>query len=397
MSTIHNLGVSQKNYKNQTNFSTTRKISRHGKHKNPNYHKEYYCQNKEKLLAYGKIYYGVKKLLKPCLKKTEQKSSKNGVKKTFSLPQACDIYTNSLIDKKDYVGCWEKARDRQDVRLATKNKVPQYRKGSHWPTIKEMRGVRELITKYGEWGHRTGKKLGNYWDARVDFDFYHGGTSLKMGRHWEKSFKKLMNWLGIKYDKTQHGAQVNLLLKELPPNCLLYHIDRYGKKRIVGSILSAGRQAQGLGSPYKEPAGEGKWALKAQNLAEVAQLFSKFFFMIDCEAKMNKIQVGVKRNQVLNIKINEVEKSTELSKEASKKIIIQLAQILKRRLLPFKSKDGGNIYKFWYQQKGKSSRYFLLDTYQKHRKRVLDQLPVGSINNFILNQGQVYQFFYGFG
>jgi hypothetical protein len=49
-----------------------------------------------------------------------------------------------------------------------------------------------------------------------------------------------------------------LLLKELPLNCSLYHVDKYGKKRIVGSILSAGRQTQGLGSPHKEPAGEGK-------------------------------------------------------------------------------------------------------------------------------------------
>jgi len=85
-----------------------------------------------------------------------------------------------------------------------------------------------------------------------------------------------------------------------------------------------------------------------------------------------------------------------LSRTSSQKIIIKLAQILKKQLLPFKSKDGGNIYKFWYQQKEKSLCYFLLDTYQKHREMILDQLPVGSVNNFILNQGQIYQFFHGF-
>jgi len=47
-------------------------------------------------------------------------------------------------------------------------------------------------------------------------------------------------------------------LKELPINCLIYHFDRYGKRRVLGSILSAGRHAQGLGSPHKEPAGKGK-------------------------------------------------------------------------------------------------------------------------------------------
>jgi hypothetical protein len=82
-------------------------------------------------LNYSHIYYGVKKLLKPWLK-TGQKGSKNGVKKNFPLPQARVIYTNSLIDKKVYECGWERARDRQDIRLATKDKVPQYPKGSYW-------------------------------------------------------------------------------------------------------------------------------------------------------------------------------------------------------------------------------------------------------------------------
>jgi hypothetical protein len=144
--------------------------------------------------------------------------------------------------------------------------------------------------------------------------------------------------------------------------------------------------------------------LKGQNIAEVAQLFSKFFFEIDYEVKMKQLQSQLKKNQPNSIKVIEVKKTAEKSNliqserpKTSQKIIIKLAQILKKQLLPFKSKDGGNIYKFWYQQKEKSLRYFLLDTYQKHREMILDQLPVGSINNFILNQGQVYQFFYGFG
>ncbi|CAJ0651253.1 520_t:CDS:2 [Entrophospora sp. SA101] len=39
------------------------KFSRHGKHKNPHYHREYYRQNREKLLTYSHDYYGVKKIL----------------------------------------------------------------------------------------------------------------------------------------------------------------------------------------------------------------------------------------------------------------------------------------------------------------------------------------------
>jgi hypothetical protein len=112
MPIFDNLGNSQENYTNQINFSTIPlKENRHGKHKNPNYHREYYQKNRDKFLAYGQIYYGVKK---------------------FSfLAQAGDIYTNSLIDKKVYEVAWGKARDRQDIRLATKGKRPQYPKGSY--------------------------------------------------------------------------------------------------------------------------------------------------------------------------------------------------------------------------------------------------------------------------
>jgi len=132
MPIFDNLGNSQENYTNQINFSTIPlKENRHGKHKNPNYHREYYQKNRDKFLAYGQIYYGVKKLLKPCLKKAEKSSLKNGVKKISFLAQAGDIYTNSLIDKKVYECAWGKARDRQDIRLATKGKRPQYPKGSY--------------------------------------------------------------------------------------------------------------------------------------------------------------------------------------------------------------------------------------------------------------------------
>jgi hypothetical protein len=67
MRTFHSLGSSLENYPNQKNsFDTSlKKESRHEKHKNPNYYREYYQNNREKLLNYSHIYYGVKKLLKP--------------------------------------------------------------------------------------------------------------------------------------------------------------------------------------------------------------------------------------------------------------------------------------------------------------------------------------------
>jgi hypothetical protein len=58
----------------------TVKLSRRGKHKNPNYQREYYLKNRKKLLNYSQEYYGVKKLLENCLSERKQ-GTKNGVKK----------------------------------------------------------------------------------------------------------------------------------------------------------------------------------------------------------------------------------------------------------------------------------------------------------------------------
>src|SRR5688572_20397797 len=62
----------------QTKLAPPVKISRHGKHKNPNYHREYYQQNRGKLLTYSHDYYGVKKIAESLAK---ENPFKNGVKK----------------------------------------------------------------------------------------------------------------------------------------------------------------------------------------------------------------------------------------------------------------------------------------------------------------------------
>ena len=299
------------------------------------------------------------------------------------------IYPNShAYIKKNYEGCWTKARDRQDIRLATRNKRPLKK---DWFNRRERRKIQQLLNKYGEWGARTGKKIGYWWDCRIDFDFFHSGTPFKVAYHWEKSFKKLADWLGIKYDKTKNGVHITLLLKELPTNCLIYHFDKYGKRRVMGSILSANRHAQGLGSPYKESAGKGKWALKAQNIEEVAKLFEKFFFVIDYEKKFNnKTQPKLAEKAVSNEKVSESLKLEKNIKENQWKEIT--ARILQREKLPIR-KDKP-IYKQWYHEKGKNKQYFLLDTYyQNYSQEILNQLPFGSWRSLVLNKGSPHWFF----
>ncbi|WP_281267974.1 hypothetical protein [endosymbiont GvMRE of Glomus versiforme] len=38
-------------------------------------------------------------------------------------------------------------------------------------------------------------------------------------------------------------------------------------------------------------------------------------------------------------------------------------------------------------------KYFLLDTYQSHRAKIINGLEIGSITSFVLNQGNIYQFY----
>ena len=74
------------------------KSTRHGKHKNLNYHREYYLKNREKLLVYSHEYYGVKKLLRDCLK-PKNKETKIGVKKIFFT----DAREHNIRDRKSVV------------------------------------------------------------------------------------------------------------------------------------------------------------------------------------------------------------------------------------------------------------------------------------------------------
>jgi len=84
----------------------------------------------------------------------------------------------------------------------------------------------------------------------IDIDRDHVPFSLR-GR-WRINFELLMERKRVSYIRTARGYQVYLLLEELSPNSNIYHQDKFGKKRIAGSVLSKGRQAQGVGSQFKK-------------------------------------------------------------------------------------------------------------------------------------------------
>ncbi|KLL05475.1 MAG: hypothetical protein MRERV_1c179 [Mycoplasmataceae bacterium RV_VA103A] len=280
MPNFYNSGHSQENFTKQINFPDIpfKKENKHGKHKSPNYYQEYYQKNKEKLLNYGHDYYSIKKALENCLKKG---TNKIGVKK-FSLTDARDI---NIIEKNKSLLFLERlGGDRKGVRLATKEKRPQYPTGSDWPTIKEHRRIEELVRKYGEHGERTGTRRGRLFFEVWDVDITHLAQKLPF---WlQKQIRTNFEWIAkiyrFSYVKTQHGYQVYLLFEELSPNCEIFHRDSWrGIKRNVGSILSKGRQVQGVSSQFKEWVNNGSWFWKLKNIEELAAILKKFFFEID--------------------------------------------------------------------------------------------------------------------
>ena len=113
----------------------TVKSSRHGKHKNPNYQREYYRQNREKLLTYSKDYYGVKKLFSSHAHHNNILPSKT--KNLFFLEGG---------SKKEKL---ERRLDKERLRLATKDKRA-LKKYWNQPWFKEWLSKASLLSKYQE-------------------------------------------------------------------------------------------------------------------------------------------------------------------------------------------------------------------------------------------------------
>ena len=111
--------------------------------------------------------------------------------------------------------------------------------------------VEELLRRYQEYGIRTGTKLGNRYFEGVDIDI---GEKLapSLRKRFEFNFELLAKKYQISYIKTKRGYHVYCLFEKLTLNETIYHLDKYGNKRNIGSILSTGRQLQGVGSKNKK-------------------------------------------------------------------------------------------------------------------------------------------------
>jgi len=98
----------------------------------------------------------------------------------------------------------------------------------NWVDHPESRTISQLL-KIGNYGLRTGTKLGEYYFCALDID--------KKGEHFHFS--------QTSYVKTFKGVHYYLLLKKLPENIPLFY---QGEK--IGRIMSVGKQVVGSGSVH---------------------------------------------------------------------------------------------------------------------------------------------------
>jgi len=147
-----------------------------------------------------------------------------------------------------------KRLDKPNIRVKTKEKVPQV---LDWVNYQEKQSVEELLKENGEYGLRTGTRIGNYWFCALDLD----------NRGWVKICEHLS------YVKTKKGIHIYCLIRgnEPPKNSMLFY---QGKR--MGDFLSKGRQVVGVGSVDKELVQRGKWFWKFEDIEELREKLGKY-------------------------------------------------------------------------------------------------------------------------
>ena len=153
-----------------------------------------------------------------------------------------------------------KRLDKSYIRVETRGKVPQI---LDWVNYQEKRNINQLLEENGEYGLRTGTKIGNYWFCVLDID--------KQG--WTKLFKSWQSYI-----KTFKGIHVYFLIKskEPPKNFMLF----YQSER-MGDFLSKGRQVIGVGSKHVsgityELVKNGKWFMKLESIEELKKKLGEY-------------------------------------------------------------------------------------------------------------------------
>lgn len=150
-----------------------------------------------------------------------------------------------------------KELDKSHIRVKTKDKVPKI---LDWVNYTEKQNIEELLEENGEYGLRTGTKIGNYYFCALDIDC----------RGWTELIKNF--W--VSYIKTLRGIHIYLKIKnqgEPLNNGFLYY-----QSEKIGSFLSKGRQIVGMGSVNKKLVKRGKWFWRLESMEELKEKLGKY-------------------------------------------------------------------------------------------------------------------------
>jgi len=126
--------------------------------------------------------------------------------------------------------------DRRDIRIRIAREIKNH---SKYPLIEnwtvyysEPWTISQMLEKGFNYGIRTGRPVGNYFNVVIDLDDI-----------WAKETIKT-----VRYVETNKGIHRYVLIKELPKSCWL--VNQLGDK--IGEIHSRGRQVVGIGSIHEK-------------------------------------------------------------------------------------------------------------------------------------------------
>lgn len=145
----------------------------------------------------------------------------------------------------------------------------------------------------------------------------------------------ILESLNFFYVETKKGYHVYMLSEELLPNEILYHTDKFGKRRKIGSIQSKGKYVVGFDSVGKKLIENGKWFWHVKGLVEVKEKLSEFFVEVGKEKKLislaSDLSGVVEQKEPLKAKEN-LNKTTKIPFETIRQNI--QAKILSKQKIP---------------------------------------------------------------
>ena len=349
------------------------------------YFRSYYLKNREKLLAYSKEAYQVKK----SFSHTHALYTSNSI---ISCKDACffeEVSTPLNQDEKRTLIHAQERQKRKDQswrRLATRNKRPiKGCRGWNLPTWKELRSHQQLFKQYGEISTLTGKKLGNYYHSTLDFDLNKVDYPPKMVAKLFKEFASLLKYWKVSWDKGKRGGHIDLLTTELLPNEPIYYRG-WGKIWEIGEVKSKGGYVVDVDKD-KSFVRNGKWYRKFSqgSHAQLKKELGFFFFELGRSKKEENLS-RIREESLASILLPiDNQKSYQTSYQLTVGEVLTIQSSIKQKIQLLI--NGQTYYRY---NLDKSPHFFLFNTYNGSRD---PPFRVGETYQIQVKSGRKWPFF----